>query len=172
MHSREPELLSPLETDFLAGFPELVAVVGAALPGAAGKSSGERIFGCHKKQAAARFENSQHLAQAGSRVGQVLDDPAAGDAVETAVGERKILHVGRDKLWTVALQSLPRTVQHVGREVARDDFDVVAGLPQDVAEDLTGPRAHVEDAAKPGDVKLPGSQHMADQWVVQRNHTA
>jgi hypothetical protein len=57
-------------------------------------------------------------------------------------------------------------------EVARDDLNVVAGLTQNVAENLAGPGSDVENAAKAADVELPGSQHVADQWVVQRNDTA
>jgi hypothetical protein len=63
-------------------------------------------------------------------------------------------------------------VQHVGREVTRDNSDFIPSLAQNVAKNLPGSGANVEDAAKSANVKLPGPQHVPDQWIVQGNHAA
>ena len=172
MDSGEPELLSPLEADFFARLPQLIAVVGSAFPGAAGQSSRQRIFGGHQKQASARLEDPQHLLEARARIRQVLDDPATGNAVEAAIGKRQILHVSRDEFRPVTFQTLPGPMQHIGRQVAGDDADIVARLAKDVTENLPRPGADIEDALKTADVEPPGPQHQSHQGIVQRDHAA
>lgn len=170
MNRREPQLVAPGKTDFLAGGMELTAIVSAALPGLTDHHPRQSVFSRQKEQASSRLQDAGQLAKPRAGVGKMFDHPAAGDAIERIIGERELRQVPGDITGALAVQSRPGAPQHAMRQIEGHQPRFGASALQQVTEDLPRPGADIEYRPTVGHVELSAPEHPPYERLVERNN--
>ena len=145
MNRREPQLRLPGESHFVAGSLEFLAIISAALPGAADKRAGNRVLGRQNQGTAAGPQHAADLTQTGTRIGQVFDHPAARHTIKHSVGKGHPHHVSRDITGPRVFDAAARAAEHLVRQVERAQLCIGARLFQEMAQDLSRSGADVEN---------------------------
>src|SRR5262245_26022743 len=94
----------PAEAALLAGASQVGPIVSSAMPHAAADRAGECVLRCHQEQLGAGLHDAGQFAQAWTRIGKMLENPAADDGIETCVGIGKAGNVSGDLADASAVQ--------------------------------------------------------------------
>ena len=119
MNGGEPELRSPGKPDLVARRVQLAAIVSTALPGAADNHPLQGVFGGQEQESPPRLQHPRQFAQSRPRVGEVLNHPSAGDAIERIIGKGKLRQIAGHVAGAFAMEPGSRAAQHLVRKVER-----------------------------------------------------
>src|SRR5262249_16947878 len=142
-----------------------------AVPESAAHGTCESVFsGKHEKFATWSHDSSQFL-QAGSRIGKMLQDPAADDSVKNAVRIRQSRKVGGCLGDPVGVEPIAGALQHSLGIIESGDQRIGIGMVKEESRIPAVAAAGIQDSFASSDVESVGTNQPAGEGFVTREES-